>query len=66
MAHTVRTVHQRKVGLTTFDTKRWMCEDTIHIHSHGHRDTVDDPEALVDKSFMACAIAEAFNLARAV
>ena len=34
--HTVRTVHQRKVGLTAFDTKRWLCDDTIHIHSHGH------------------------------
>ena len=57
-AHTVRTVHQRKVGLTAFDAKRWLCEDTIHTHSHGHRDTVDDPEALVDKSLITCAIAK--------
>ena len=35
-SHTVRTVHQRKVGLTAFDTKRWLCDDTIHTHSHGH------------------------------
>ena len=63
--HTVCTVHQRKVGLTAFDTKRWMCEDTIHTHPHGHRDTVDDPEALVDKSLMTCAIAKAFNLVKA-
>ena len=60
-AHTVRTVHQRKVGLTAFDTKRWPCEDTIHTHSHGHRDTVVDPEAPVDKSLMTCTIAKAFN-----
>ena len=33
--HTVRTVHTRKVGLTAFDRKRWMCEDTVHTHSHG-------------------------------
>ena len=33
-AHSVRTVHQRKVGLAAFDTKRWLCEDTIHAHSH--------------------------------
>ena len=26
--HTVCTVHTRKVGLTAFDTKRWMCEYT--------------------------------------
>ena len=39
-SHTVRTVHNRKVGPTAFDTKRWMCEDTVHTHSHGHRDTV--------------------------
>ena len=38
-AHTVRTVHRRKVGLTAFDTKRWLCDDTIHTHSYGHRDT---------------------------
>ena len=37
---TVRTVHTRKVGLTAFDTKRWMCEDTVHTHLHGHKDTV--------------------------
>ena len=65
-AHTVRTVHQRKVRLTAFDTKRWLFEDTIHTHSHGHRDTVDDPEALVDKSLMTCAIAKAFNLGKAI
>ena len=65
-AHTVRTVHQRKVGLTAFDTKRWLCEDTIHTHSRGHRDTVDDPEAQVDKSLMTCAIAKAFNLVKAI
>ena len=65
-AHTVRTAHQRKVGLTAFDTKRWLCEDTIHTHSHGHRDTVGDLEALVDKSFVSCAIAKAFNLVKAM
>ena len=34
--HTVRSVHQKMIGLTAFDTKRWLCEDTIHTHSHGH------------------------------
>ena len=29
-SHTVRTVHQHKIGLTAFDTKRWVCDDTIH------------------------------------
>ena len=55
-AHTVRTAHQRMVGLTAFDTTRWLCEDTIHTHSHGHQDTVGDPESLVDKSFITCDI----------
>ena len=41
--HTVRTAHTRKVGLTEFDNKRWLCEDTVHTHSHGHKDTVSDP-----------------------
>ena len=60
-AHTVRTVHQRKVGLTAFDTKRWLCEDTVHTHSRGHRDTVDDPTALANKSFMTCFVVEAIK-----
>ena len=34
--HTVRTVHNRKVGMTAFGTKRWLREDTVHTHSHGH------------------------------
>ena len=59
-AHTVCTVHQQEVGLPAFDTKRWLCEDTIHTHSHGHRDTVGDPEAPVN------AIAKAFNLVKAL
>ena len=37
IAHTVRTVHQRNVGLTAFDTKRWLCEDTIHTFSGSSR-----------------------------
>ena len=48
--HTVRPVHIRKVGLTAFDTKRWLCEDTVHTHSHGHKDIVSDPMYLVGRS----------------
>ena len=32
-SHTVHSLHQRKVDLTAFDTKRWLCEDTIHTHT---------------------------------
>ena len=38
--HTVRRVHMCKVGLTEYDTKRWLCDDTIHTHAHGHRSTL--------------------------
>ena len=38
--HTVRTVHMCKVGLTAYDTKRWLCDDTSHTHAHGHRSTL--------------------------
>ena len=38
--HTVRTVHMCKVGFTAYDTKRWMCADTIHTHADGHRSTL--------------------------
>ena len=45
-------MHTRKVGLTAFDTKRWLCKDTVHTHSHGHKDTVPDPMYLVNRSFI--------------
>ena len=45
-AHSVRAVHQQKVGLAAFDSKRWLCEDTTHTHSHGHVKTVSSPEVL--------------------
>ena len=51
-AHTVRTVHNRKLGLTAFDTKRWLCEDTIHTHFHGHKDTVLEPAYLTTMSIV--------------
>ena len=50
--HTVRSVHIRKVGLTAFDTKRWLCEDTVHTHSHGHKDTVSNPSDLLFNSYL--------------
>ena len=50
--HTVRIVHTRKVGMTTFDTKRWRCEDTVHTHSHGHKDTVSNPSDLLFRSYI--------------
>ena len=45
-AHTIRTAHTHKIGLTAFDTKRWLCEDTIHTHSHGHLATMSDLESM--------------------
>ena len=58
-SQTVRTVHTRKVGLTAFDTKRWLCEDTVHTHSHGHKDTVSDPMYLVNRSCIIRCITDA-------
>ena len=51
-AHTVRTTHTRKIGLTAFDTKWWSCEDTVHTHSYGHKTTMPYPKrmSLVNKS----------------
>ena len=56
-AHTIRTTHTRKVGLRALDTKRWLCEDVIHTHSHGHLATVSylGSMSLVNKScFIEC------------
>ena len=51
-AHTVRTVHTRKVGLTAFGTKRWLCEYTVHTHSHGHKYTMSNPSDLFTNSYI--------------
>ena len=64
--HSVHTVHQRKVELTAFDTKRWLCEDTIHTHSHGHKDRVEDPVALVNESYITCSVFSAIKRLRTV
>ena len=50
--HTVRTGHTRKIGLAAFGTKRWPCEDRVHTHSHGHKDTMSNPSDLFSKSYM--------------
>ena len=50
--HTVRTVHTRKVGLMAFHIKRWLCEDTVHTHSHGNKDTVSNPSDLLFNSYL--------------
>ena len=54
--HTVRTVHTRKVSLTAFDTKRWQFEDTIHVHSHCHQDTVSNPPDLSTYSYIVDSV----------
>ena len=45
--------------------KRWLCEDTVHTHSHGHRDTVADPMYLVNQSFIIQCVADALRRTRA-
>ena len=65
-SHNVRTVHTRKVGLKAFDTKRWMCEDTVHSHSHGHKDTVSAPMFLVNRYFIIRCITDARIFSRNV
>ena len=57
--HTVRTVHTRKLGLTAFDTKRWLLEDTIHTHSHWHYNTVEDSQRLWNHSYIVGCMADA-------
>ena len=61
-AHTVRTVHTRKVGLTAFDTKRWLCEDKVHTHSHGHKDTVSNPSDLFTNSYIVASLTNVDHL----
>ena len=48
----LRSFESPLVGLTVFDTKRWLCDDTIHTHSYGHRDTVEKPKELEKVSFI--------------
>ena len=34
--HTLSTIHQCRVSLTCYDTKRWITADGIHTFAHGH------------------------------
>ena len=51
--HTIRTTHTRKVDLTAFDTKRWLCEDIVHTL------TWSDPMFLVNRSFIIGYVTDA-------
>ena len=37
--HTISTYHTIKVGLSAFDTKRWIEADNIHTLAYGHYKT---------------------------
>ena len=37
--HTISTYHITKVGLSTFDTKRWIEADNVHTLAYGHYKT---------------------------
>ena len=37
-AHALGSYHQTKIGLSAFDTKRWICDDGISTRAHGHKD----------------------------
>ena len=34
--HTISSVSAKKIGLSAFDTKRWICDDGITTLAHGH------------------------------
>ena len=34
--HSLTTVHQCRVSLTAYDTKRWIAADGLHTLAHGH------------------------------
>ena len=40
-SYSVSTYHQTNVVLTSFHTKRWICDDGIHTLAHGHRKTCE-------------------------
>ena len=45
--------------MTAFDTKRWLCEDTVLTHSRGHKDTESDAMYLINRSFIIQCIIDA-------
>ena len=38
--HTINTIHSVKIGLSTFDTKRWLCENGEDTLAFGHYETL--------------------------
>ena len=41
--HIIGSYHQRKIGLTAYDTKRWVEENNIDTLSFGHYKTTSSP-----------------------
>ena len=37
--HEVFTYNMENIGLSAFDTKRWICDDGIHTYAYGHSRT---------------------------
>ena len=36
--HQIGSYHQKKIALTAFDTKRWICDNGIDTRAYGHKD----------------------------
>ena len=57
--HRLFTVQTNKVGLCSFDNKRWIFDDNIHTLAHGHRTlrgiVVEDEEPEPDHETIAAA-----------
>ena len=37
--HIINSINTKRIALSAFDTKRWICADGIHTLAHGHYQT---------------------------
>ena len=47
-ARAIGSYHQKKVALTGFATKRYICSDIVHTLAHGHVEAQDKLHAAND------------------
>ena len=45
--HNLMTIRVNKIGLSTYDNKRYVCDDNINTYAHGHKDIKNDAKKLV-------------------
>ena len=50
--HEIYGMHQNKISLSPFDSKRWMAEDGIHTHAYGYNPATKEADLLAAEEYL--------------